>query len=107
MTGMARIFSRNPLARLPKPHASEARYRVGCRCDACRAAHADRVARGRWRRRQRLGIAERHDWGGRATCYNSGCSHPECRAAHAERGRLYRERKRVAAPWEALRGAAR
>ena len=95
------------LARLPKPHASEARYRVGCRCLSCRAAHADRQARGRWRRRQRLGIPERQDWGGLAACYNSGCSHAECRKAHAERARIYAAERKRRAPWEALRGQAR
>lgn len=101
MTHRDRLAAWARFARMPKPCGSEAHYRTGCRLQPCKTAHANRIAKARWRARG--GKPERRDWLGLAACYNRGCTHAKCKAARAERGRRDRARAREAPPWRALR----
>lgn len=72
-----------------RPHGGEWAYRGGCRCDACRAAHATTLARNqasRVARRSAPKAGVDHGPGG----YSEGCRCERCRLAERERRRANR-----------------
>lgn len=67
---------------------------LGCRCDACRAAHAVHHARYMKRKREAGEVVGNH---GSSVAYDSGCRCDTCRLAHnkrsVEKKRRIRERR--------------
>lgn len=65
-------------------HGNYRRYWQGCRCDACRAAHAEQTRTRRWELAQHNvgGVAAgiKH---GASTYVNHGCRCDDCTGAHS------------------------
>lgn len=78
------------MARLNKPlavddprHGTVNGYgNLGCRCDACRRAHAENHAAYMAKKRARGEVVGKH---GSSAAYDSGCRCDECRLAHNAR----------------------
>lgn len=64
-----------------RPHGTTRRYRVGCRCPACRAANSARVRDQVRRRAADPATADRAGHGKPSTYTNYGCRCEECRDA--------------------------
>lgn len=84
-----------PMAEDDPRHGTPNGYgNLGCRCDACRAAHAANHAAYMKRKRDAGEVVGTH---GSSVAYDTGCRCDTCRLAHNERSvekkRRIRERK--------------
>jgi hypothetical protein len=85
--------SRGLRAVKPYLHGTDRSYEYGgCRCDDCRAAHAERVKRNRAER-----LAAGNLTHGARSAWDAGCRCPECRTVHNAAHADYRARRAQAA----------
>ena len=88
-----------------RKHHNGTRYNSGCRCDDCRASHAERASRLRVRRHAALEAKQIEVEHGKASTYNNwGCRCDPCTTAHSKYCQPYvdawveRQKQRRAAP---------
>ena len=82
-----------PEPELKNPHYTDARYREGCRCRLCKAAHSSALRRQRTEAR-RAKITGDESWHGTYYGYDKqGCRCIRCKAARAEYQNEWRDRR--------------